>query len=195
MFTTIKKLKRFTKTNLIETKRLIIRSFIENDWADLFEYLSLKQIYTYEPGKPITIDESKQIVKDRSKGDDFYAVVLKENMKMIGHFFLQKIQPEHFMTWELGFIFNPIYHNQGYASESAIILVHYAFRVIKAHRIIANCSPENIASWKLLEKIGMRREGHFMKNAFFRKDKNGNPSWFDSYQYAILNDAEHVIIP
>ncbi|GAI45301.1 unnamed protein product, partial [marine sediment metagenome] len=66
---------------MIETKRLIIRSFIENDWADLFEYLSLKQIYTYEPGKPITIDESKQIAKDRSKGDDFYAVVLKENMK------------------------------------------------------------------------------------------------------------------
>ena len=180
---------------MIETKRLIIRSFIENDWADLFEYLSLKQIYTYEPGKPITIDESKQIAKDRSKGDDFYAVVLKENMKMIGHFFLQKMQPEHFMTWELGFIFNPIYHNQGYASESAIILVHYAFRVIKAHRIIANCSPENIASWKLLEKIGMRREGYFMKNAYFRKDKNGNPSWFDSYQYAILNDAERAIIP
>ena len=175
---------------MIETERLIIRPFKETDARDLFEYLSLPQTYIYEPGEPITAEEAKKKAAERSKGNEFYAIVLKDKMKMIGHLSFIQIEPKKFLTWELGYIFNPDYHNQGYASEASKALIQYAFHKFKAHRVIAHCNQENIASWKLLEKIGMRREGHFIKNAYFRKDDKQNPVWVDSYGYAILNESE-----
>jgi ribosomal-protein-alanine N-acetyltransferase len=175
---------------MIETKRLIIRLFNEDDAYDLFEYLSMDQTYIYEPGKPINIEASKKLVKERSQEKDFYAVVLKDDMKMIGHLYFKQIKPEEYLTWELGYIFNPHYHNRGYASEAAQALIQYAFRTFNTRRVIAHCNTLNIASWKMLEKIGMRREGHFIQSGYFRKDENDKPVWFDSYEYAILKDSE-----
>ena len=45
---------------------------------------------------------------------------------------------------------------------------------MKSHKVVAFCNPENTASWKVLEKIGMEREGFFKQKAFFRRDDNGN---------------------
>jgi ribosomal-protein-alanine N-acetyltransferase len=50
------------------------------------------------------------------------------------------------------------------------------------------CNPINSASWKLMERLGMRREGHFMQKAFFKRDEKGEPMWHDAYEYAILSD-------
>ena len=83
----------------------------------------------------------------------------------------------------------PVYgwkNNKGYATEAARALIHYGFSHLGIHRIIAHCDPENAASWKVLEKIGMRREGHFRKNVFFRRAMDNSPLWIDSFEYAIL---------
>jgi [ribosomal protein S5]-alanine N-acetyltransferase len=53
---------------------------------------------------------------------------------------------------------------------------------------MARCDPRNEASWKLLERIGFRREGHFRRFAFFRRDDTGKPLWHDAYEYAILDE-------
>ena len=95
---------------------------------------------------------------------------------------------EIFRTWEIGYIFNPNYHNQGYATEACQAVINYAFTQLNAHRIVANCSPENPASWRVLEKCGLTREATRRKNAFFRTDYNGEPIWLDSFEYAILAD-------
>ncbi|OQB23383.1 MAG: hypothetical protein BWY11_01988 [Firmicutes bacterium ADurb.Bin182] len=50
------------------------------------------------------------------------------------------------------------------------------------------CNPQNTASWKVLERLNMRREGHLLKNVWFKKDEQGNPVWLDTYLYAILRD-------
>jgi RimJ/RimL family protein N-acetyltransferase len=50
------------------------------------------------------------------------------------------------------------------------------------------CSPENTASWKLMERLKMRREGYHKKPAFFEKARDGKPLWHDSYEYAILDE-------
>ena len=96
------------------------------------------------------------------------------------------------LTWELGYIFNPLFHRQGYASEAAAAVVAHGFRSLKAHRIVARCSPENPGSWKLLERIGFIREGHFHKSAFFRRDAKGNPIWHDAYEYAMIEKSAHA---
>jgi ribosomal-protein-alanine N-acetyltransferase len=172
----------------IETDRLIVRSCEASDYLDLFEYLSLPETYVYEPGKPITIEESKELASNRSKENAFLSVVLKQNSKMIGHLYFTQIEPKEFMTWELGYIFNPKYQRKGYATEAANAIVKWGLVNNNIHRIMARCNPKNIASWKLLERIGFKREGHFTKVAFFTKDSNGNPNWHDAYEYSMLKE-------
>ena len=172
---------------MLSTERLIIRPFLENDYKDLHEYLSLKETYRFEPGEPISLEEAKKLCLERARGTDFWAVTLKDDSKkFIGHVSFIQTEPNFFLTWEIGFIFNPVFQNKGYASEAARAIVNYAFTKLGAHRVVGYCSPENIPSWKVLEKCGMTREGLRRKNAFFRKDKNGQPLWMDSYEYAIL---------
>ena len=61
----------------ISTERTTIRNFNSNDFNDLFEYLSLPETYLYEPGEPINIEQAKEITMERSKGNNFFAVVYK----------------------------------------------------------------------------------------------------------------------
>jgi ribosomal-protein-alanine N-acetyltransferase len=170
----------------IETERLVIRAHSPEDWRDLFEYLSVPETYIYEPGSPITADGAKKMSIERSGSDIFLPVILKENRKMIGHLYFNRTGPEEFMTRELGYIFNPRYHNKGYATEASAAILGYGFDDLHAHKIVAFCNPRNIASWRVLEKIGMEREGLFREKAFFRKDSNNEPVWHDCYAYGIL---------
>jgi len=172
----------------IETKNLLIRNHIPADWRNLHEYLSIPEIYKFEPGKPVTSTEAKAMVIERSKSNEFLAVVHKNSEEMIGHLYFHQTNPREFMTWELGYIFNPKFHNQGYCTEASKAMIRYAFNQWQAHKVVAFCNPKNIPSWKVLEKIGMEREGLFRQKAFFRRDNKGNPIWHDSFAYGILND-------
>lgn len=102
------------------------------------------------------------------------------------------MHPSEFKTWELGFVFNNRFQGQGYATESAKALLEFAFCQLDARRIIASCSSENERSWKLLERLGMRREGLLLKNVAFKKDPQGNPIWLDSYLYALLDSEWRI---
>jgi len=177
---------------MLTTERLIIRPFLESDYKDLHEYLSLKETYRFEPGDPITLEVAKKLCVERAKGTNFWAAVLKENNKLIGHVSFFQTEPIFFLTWEIGYIFNPAYQNKGYATEAARAIVNHAFKELGAHRVIGCCNPENVPSWKVLEKCGMRREGYFRKKAFFRRNEHGEPLWFDSYEYAVLAEDYNV---
>lgn len=77
------------------------------------------------------------------------------------------------MAWEIGYVFNPSYYGKGYATEACQRILRYGFEEMSAHRIIGKCNPENKASWKLLERLSMQREGYFKKTAFFRTETDG----------------------
>jgi RimJ/RimL family protein N-acetyltransferase len=172
----------------IKTPRLIIRHFREDDADDLFEMLSNRDVYRFEPGSPISRDHASQRALECSQDPAFWAVVLQGDQKMVGRLYFNQVDPKHLLTWELGYIFNPAYHNQGYASESALALIQYGFTQWDVHRVVAYCSPQNIPSWRVMEKIGMRREGILRQNIFFREDENGNPAWQDSFAYGMLKE-------
>lgn len=169
----------------METERLLIRRFNPDDWQDLFEYLSLEEVVKYEPYGIFTEDESKSEAIRRSENPDFWAVCLKNGGKgkLIGNIYLSM---REFDTWELGYVFNSEYHGNGYATEAARAVVNDAFRNRNARRVIAMCNPLNERSWKLLQRLGMRQEGHLRQNIYFKKDKSGCPIWSDTYEYGIL---------
>lgn len=170
----------------LKTERLIIRNFQSNDWKDLHDYLSVEEVLKYEPGNVCNEVDCKKMAFERSQSNIFMAVVLRENNKMVGHIYFKQTKPFEFLTWELGYIFNPRYYGNGYATEACSRILQYGFEVLKVHRVIAMCNPENYSSWRLLERLLMRREGHHMKKAFFHKNDVGQPIWHDAYQYAIL---------
>ena len=167
----------------METKRLIIRRFTPDDWQDLHEYLSQPQTVEYEPYDIFTETASKKEAVRRSEDNNFLAVCLKDCGKLIGNIYLSK---QDFDTYELGYVFNQNYHGMGYATEAAAFLIDDIFRNHNARRVIAMCNPLNKPSWRLLERLGFRREGHLIQNIYFKRDKSGNPIWSDTYEYGIL---------
>jgi len=171
-----------------ETDRLIIRRFNADDWHDLYEYLSQEVVVKYEPYGIFNEEECKEEAIRRAQDDAFWAVCLKENNKLIGNIYFQQQEPKAFMTWEIGYVFNPVYYGKGYATEASRRIIQYGFEQIGAHRIIGKCNTENVSSWKLMERLLMRREAHFRKPAYFRKSSEGKPVWHDAYLYAILEE-------
>lgn len=173
---------------MINTPRLLIRPFQEQDALPLFEYLSNPIVYRFEPGEPISVEKARELAIERAQSTDFLAVILKSTQKLVGHLYFKQIEPQELLTWELGYIFNPAFHNQGYATEAAGALIRYGFQYLGIHRVVAHCNPENAASWRVLEKIGMKREGYLRKNVFFQRTENGVPCWQDSLEYACLKE-------
>lgn len=169
----------------METERLIIRRFVPDDWKDLFEYLSQEDTVKYEPYDVFTEEQAREEAINRSNNPSFWAVCLRDTKKLIGNIYLGK---QDFQTWELGYVFNGKYQGNGLAAEAAKALINNLFSNCSAHRIVAMCNPLNIASWKLLERLNMRREGHLVKNIWFFKDENDAPIWQDTYEYGILRE-------
>ena len=174
--------------SFLETERLFIRRFTPDDWQDLYEYLSRESVVQYEPYSVYSVEMCKQEAKKRSENEAFWAVCLKNSRKLIGNIYFKQQDPQEFLTWELGYVFNPVYYGRGYATESCSKMLDYGFGHLNARRIVAMCNPENTASWRLLERLKMRREGHLRKNIYFKCDSYGNPLWIDTIEYAILKD-------
>ena len=172
----------------METERLIIRKFKKDDWKDLYEYLSQESVVKYEPYDVYNEDASKQEAIYRSQNDAFWGVCLKQNNKLIGNVYFQQQGPEKFSTWEIGYVFNPAYYGKGYATEACKRVLKYGFEQLGTHRVIGKCNPENTPSWRLMERLFMKREGHFRKPAYFKKTIDGKAIWHDAYQYSILEE-------
>jgi RimJ/RimL family protein N-acetyltransferase len=167
----------------MRTERLLIRKFSPDDWRGLYAYLSQEAVVKYEPYEVYTPEACVHEAEARSLDKRFWAVCLLGSGKLIGNIFLAK---KDYGAWELGYVFNADYQGMGYATEAARALVGYAFVFCRARRVTAMCNPENRPSWKLLERLGMRREGHLRRNIYFKTDETGAPIWQDTYEYGIL---------
>ena len=165
----------------IRTNRLILRSFKESDYDDLFDYLSQLEDDEFEGYSGITYENGREHLKYRMDSDEFYAMELLGSKKVIGNIYCGK---RDYDAREVGYIVNKHFQRQGYATEALSAVIARAFSE-GVHRVFSECDPRNIPSWKLLEKVGLRREAHFKQNIFFHKDANGNPIWKDTFVYAI----------
>lgn len=168
----------------IYTERLVIRKFNKGDGPGLYQYLSDPQVVFYEPYEVFTPEEAAVEAEKRAENPAFYAVALK-NGQLIGNLYLGQ---EAFNACELGYVFNRNYWGHGYAREAAFAILEYAFNILGTHRVFSMCNPDNERSWRLMEGLGMRREGRLIKNVYFKKDSNGEPVWQDTFIYAVLKN-------
>ncbi|PFV14322.1 GNAT family N-acetyltransferase, partial [Bacillus cereus] len=135
----------------------------------------------YIPEGVFTEEDTRNFVNENigKNAKNFPVVLIDENI-LIGHIVFHEYFGEH--TYEIGWVFNSKYFNKEYASEAAQATLKYGFKEMKLHRIIATCQPQNTPSYRVMEKIGMRREGYFRKCI-----PHGN-EWWDEYYYAILEE-------
>ena len=170
----------------IETQDLIIRNFELTDEKDLCEYMLQRVDTEFEAYPNFTPEKAKEEIVSRSKSDEFLAIELKMIHKVIGNIYLGK---RDFNTRELGYVLNEDYQNRGYGSVASKAIIDFAFKQ-GVHRIYAECAPQNVSSWKTMERIGLKREAYFKKNVSFHVDNKGNPIYWDTYVYAALNPNE-----
>ena len=83
---------------------------------------------------------------------------------------------------DIGFTISPGHQGGGYATEAVRLLLAYLFTTRGKHRVIAYCDPRNAASVALLQRLGMRREGHLRESTW------ATGEWTDDLVYALLND-------
>lgn len=107
------------------------------------------------------------------------AIALKEAETLLGDCALHVHSPEARQA-TIGITLAQPYQGQGFATEALVCLLDYLFRQRHLHRVVADTDPQNIPAWTLLERLGMRREGHLRQGLWFKGQ------WADEYLYAIL---------
>lgn len=170
----------------LTTSRLLIRPFEATDGPGLHAYLSRPEAVAYEPYPVQSPAECEAEARRRADDADFLAVCLAGSGELVGNLYFHPEQPLEWLTYELGYVFHPDHWGRGYASEAVRALLDAAFEGWGVRRVVARCNPANTASWRLLERVGFRREGHFRAAASFATDADGNPVWHDAYAYAVL---------
>jgi RimJ/RimL family protein N-acetyltransferase len=173
----------------IETERLILRPIEAGDWRAIHRYASRPEVVRYLPHEPFTEEDASAFAlrwseQARLQGDDWpemLVAVRKADGRLIGHLPFEVFNAKY-RTREIGWVFDPEVHGQGYATEAARAVLRLAFGELGLHRVIATCDPRNEASYRVMEKLGMRREAHFVRDVQIRGE------WADEYFYAILEE-------
>jgi RimJ/RimL family protein N-acetyltransferase len=166
---------------------LLLRDFELDDWPALHDVESRADVARYQSFEPRTPEESRAYVaaawdeatQDSRKTYDL-AVTLFPDGQLIGRCGLGLTEPDlgEGMLW---YTIHPSHWGRGYATEAARGLLDFGFDELRLHRIWADCDPANVASVRVLQKLGMRREGHLIENAWTKG------AWGDSLIYAILD--------
>jgi len=169
------------------SKRLKIEPIIWSDLEDIHKLHSLPEVDEFNTlGIPDYLEETREVIKpwiekyqNSEVGNYTFAIRLSENEQFIGLFGLN-LASQKFQSGEVWYKLHPDYWGKGYATEALDRVLDFGFDELKLHRIQAGCAVENIGSIKVLEKVGMIREGHRRK---ILPLKSG---WTDNYEYAIL---------
>ena len=175
----------------IQSKRITLRSLKIEDYLQIFEYSKNLNVtkflnWDYHKNTEETIDYLNRIISLYKYFPTCNLAILlneseTESEKIIGTIGLLPKNPKLPNQYELGFVLGESWWGKGYAYEAANTLISFTNKNFKIEKILAYCATQNIFSFKLLEKLGMKREGIIKKHLL----KNGD--FLDSYLYSLQN--------
>ena len=177
----------------IETRRLLIRPYEDKDLEDIFDYSGTSDFWLMRtlPWQPTREGvkkfwESRRSMDITNMVDQIDLVVeWKEKSKVIGNIGILISKNIDNKQGTIGWLLGNKFQGQGFASEAARALLTFGFDTLGLHRISAGTSRDNIRSWLLMERIGMRREAHFKQSEYV------NGEWQDEFIYGILAEEWH----
>ena len=167
----------------IITERLRLRSFTPADAPGLFAYLEHPRASCFLSLRLADLSAAEVEARARSGDDTQIAVCLRDSDRLIGDLFCVPEPPD---TYSVGWNFNADFGGAGYAHEAARALFADLFTRRGARRLYAYVEEDNLASQRLCDRLGMRREGLFLQFISFRTDAAGAPVYENTFQYALL---------
>ena len=172
----------------LETERLILREFAQEDWVRALEYESdplYLRYYEWTERTPESVQESigwfisHQTQVPRIKFQ--LAVLLKSTNQLIGSCGVRMDNASD-VEASIGYELDPKHWNRGYATEAAHAMMDFGFKRFSVHRIWAHCVADNVGSAHVLEKLGMKLEGRLREKEYYKG------RWWDTLLYGILAD-------
>ncbi len=171
----------------VETERLILRPFVEDDLDALYAIQSDAGVARWLYNDARTLEETRTLLDRKIAGSHAHAgewlaaaVVLRDTRELIGDVDLLWASELH-KQGEIGFVFHPAHHGRGYATEASRPLLAFAFEQLGLHRVIGRLEARNVGSGRVLEKLGMRLEAHLVENEWVKGE------WQSELVYAILD--------
>jgi len=171
----------------LKTGRLLLRTIRLSDAEAVFGYRSRPEVSKYQ-GSTASLAHTRRLIKltaglrpNTPRTWYQFAVLEKASGALIGDIAIHFRDKENRQV-ELGYTLAPEYQGKGYASEAAARVLDYLFGTLKKHRVSASVDPRNGRSVKLLERLGMRKEGCFKKSFWTGR------AWADDAVYAILKE-------
>lgn len=174
----------------VHTERLTLRAYASDDVDRLWAYEQLPQVQQWLGWAPHSRDELRAAMDAESSNTTHVMVLLASTV--IGHIMIMPAD-----SWaqtdvadrakgleaELGWMFDPAHGGKGYATEAVRAVIGLCFGALGVRRIHAGCIADNTASWRLMERLGLRREAHGRATALHR-----DGTWHDSLTYALLRE-------
>jgi RimJ/RimL family protein N-acetyltransferase len=176
-----------------KTERLYIRPVSVDDKASIFRYRSDCETSMFLSLRPNTVDDVAEFINKTSSvinvpGTWFQFVIINQETKMligdIGIHFLENDSENRQV--EIGYTLDKEFRGKGYATEALSVIIDFLIKSLNKHRIVASIDPINVDSIRLVERMGFRKEAHFVESLFL------HGKWVDDLVYAMLaKEWEH----
>lgn len=172
----------------VKTSRLTLRPFVDSDFDAMHAMRADADVARYLYGETMSPEETRSLLAQKiatpswaREGDWLTAAAVESASGVtVGDVSLRWVS-ERDRTAEIGFIFDPRHQGKGFATEAARAVVDWAFGSAGLHRVIGRTEARNAASARVLEKLGMRLEAHFVENEWVKEE------WQSELLYAILD--------
>lgn len=170
----------------ILTERLKLTRLVAADAPALFAYRSDPEVCRYQGFEPGALADAQTFITDLADhafdtpGTWFqFGIRLRETDELVGDFGIHFPADEPHQV-EIGFTVAPGHQGRGYATEAVRGVLDHVLGPLGKHRAFASVDPRNAPSLALLERVGMRREGHFHQSVWFKGE------WADDVVFGIL---------
>jgi RimJ/RimL family protein N-acetyltransferase len=176
----------------LRTQRLILRPWHEGDFDAFYELQRDEEVARWNYNDPRDEAESRRVFDYKKMsyelGGNFawISCAILAGEDVVGDLSLNVRSEEH-RGGELGFIVHPRHQRKGYATEATRALLRWAFEEVGFHRVYGRTEPRNVASARVMEKLGMRKEAHFVENEWVKGE------WQSDVTYAML-DREWLLV-
>jgi len=169
----------------IRTDRLVLRDLTDADAGDLVEYRNDEHTASLQDWPlPYTGDHAKAVIGGAAEANwpvpgDWYQIAIEYEGRMAGDLGVGRSADG--LQAEIGYTLAPWARGRGLATEAVTAIVELLFDE-GVHRVCAGVDPENVASAKVLQRLGFRHEGRFISAAYIRD------RWYDDDRYGLLAD-------
>jgi len=170
----------------LETPRLVLREFTVADADAANVYERDPEVVRYASHGVRSLDESRAYIERivtaasaEPRGVYDFALVRREDARLIGRcgFRFTSFEQSEAMLW---YALERASWGSGYVVEAARAVIAFGFETVRVHRFFADIDPRNAASLRVAEKLGMRKEAHFVENAWVKGE------WTDSVIFGLL---------